>query len=389
LEHNAYRLFVAAIIMLGCLFFAKTSEEISRMFILVFYTSAYILLFFAHWLTRKAITFTFINRKKSVVRAIILGAGHIGKKLYTELNSNIYLGVKILGCFDDNLLKKNEEHILGTVEQAKEYIKEHKIETIYCTLPLSAKNKILDFLNFAEENVINFHIVPSISYYTNAFIVLDSVGNIPVLSVRKVPLSYIHNAIIKRAMDIVVSFIFLTTLFPVIYLILGILIKLSSPGPVFFIQERTGLKGKNFNCYKFRSMKCNREAHSRQATANDERKTRIGNFIRRTNLDELPQFINVLKGEMSLVGPRPHMIYHTHQYSQLVNKYMVRHFIKPGITGWAQINGFRGETNKLEEMEGRIKKDIWYLENWSIALDIEIIMKTVLTMIITRDRKAY
>jgi putative colanic acid biosynthesis UDP-glucose lipid carrier transferase len=388
LEHNAYRLFVAAIIMLGCLFFAKTMAEISRMFILIFYVSAYILLFFAHWITRKAITFTFISRKKSVTRAIILGAGLIGKKLYTELNTNIYLGIKILGSFDDNPAKKNEEHVLGTVEQAKEYIKQHKIETIYCTLPLSAKSKIMDFLNFAEENVINFHIVPSISYYTNASIVLDNIGNIPVLSIRKVPLSHTHNALIKRMMDIVISFVFLITLFPIIYLILGILIKLSSPGPVFFIQERTGLKGENFKCYKFRSMKCNGEAHTRQATANDERKTRIGNFIRHTNLDELPQFINVLKGEMSLVGPRPHMLHHTHQYSQLVNKYMVRHFIKPGITGWAQINGFRGETNKLEEMEGRIKKDIWYLENWSVALDIEIIMKTVL-MMITGDRKAY
>jgi putative colanic acid biosynthesis UDP-glucose lipid carrier transferase len=135
-------------------------------------------------------------------------------------------------------------------------------------------------------------------------------------------------------------------------------------------------------------MKCNSEAHTRQATADDERKTRIGNFIRRTNLDELPQFINVLKGDMSIVGPRPHMLHHTHQYSQLISKYMVRHFIKPGITGWAQINGFRGETHRLEEMEGRIKKDIWYLENWSVALDIEIIIKTVFVMI-GGDKKAY
>jgi putative colanic acid biosynthesis UDP-glucose lipid carrier transferase len=201
-------------------------------------------------------------------------------------------------------------------------------------------------------------------------------------------LSHTHNAIIKRAIDVVVSFIFLTTLFPVIYLVLGTLIKLSSPGPVFFVQERTGLKGKKFNCYKFRSMKCNGEAHTRQATANDERKTHIGNFIRRTNLDELPQFINVLKGDMSLVGPRPHMLRHTAEYSRLINKYMVRHFIKPGITGWAQINGFRGETNKLEDMEGRIKKDIWYIENWSVAIDMEIMLKTVL-MMITGDKKAY
>jgi putative colanic acid biosynthesis UDP-glucose lipid carrier transferase len=332
--------------------------------------------------------FSFINRDKYIIKAVILGAGRIGKKLHSELNTNIYLGIKILGFFDDDPDKKNNDHVLGTTEQAKEYIKEHRIETIYCTLPLAAKDRILDFLNFAEHNVINFHVVPSISYYTNTPIILGSVGNIPILSIRKVSLSYTHNALIKRIIDVVISFIFLITLFPVIYLILGLLIKLSSRGPVFFIQERTGLKGENFKCYKFRSMKCNNEAHIKQATADDDRKTRIGDFLRRTNLDELPQFINVLKGDMSIVGPRPHMLLHTEEYSRVINKYMVRHFIKPGITGWAQINGFRGETHELEEMEGRIKKDIWYIENWSLALDIEIIIRTVF-MTIRGDKKAY
>jgi putative colanic acid biosynthesis UDP-glucose lipid carrier transferase len=388
LEHNAYRLFITTVIMLGCLFFTKISEDISRMFILVFYACVYILLFFAHWFTRKAIMHTFTGGSKSVTKAVILGAGLIGKKLYKELNPNIYLGIKILGFFDDDPLKRDNEHVLGTVEQAKEYVKEHRIETVYCTLPLAAQQKIMDFLNFAERNVINFHVVPSISYYTDTSIVLDNIGNIPILSIRKVPLSYTHNALIKRVFDVVVSFIFLVTLFPIIYLIIGALIKLSSPGPVFFIQERTGLKGENFNCYKFRSMKRNGEAHTKQATANDERKTRIGNFIRRTNIDELPQFINVFKGEMSLVGPRPHMLLHTQEYSQAIEKYMVRHFIKPGITGWAQINGFRGETQELGEMDGRIKKDIWYIENWSIMLDIEIFIRTIfITM--SGDKKAY
>jgi putative colanic acid biosynthesis UDP-glucose lipid carrier transferase len=207
-------------------------------------------------------------------------------------------------------------------------------------------------------------------------------------SLRKAPLNYVHNIVIKRAVDIVVSVIFLITLFPIIYLILGILIKLSSPGPVFFVQERTGLKGKSFNCYKFRSMKCNVEAHIRQATVDDERKTRTGNFIRRTSLDELPQFINVFKGDMSLIGPRPHMLYHTTEYSPLINRYMARHFIKPGITGWAQITGSRGEIDRLEDMENRIKKDIWYIENWSITLDIEIMLRTVAIMI-KGDKKAY
>jgi putative colanic acid biosynthesis UDP-glucose lipid carrier transferase len=215
---------------------------------------------------------------------------------------------------------------------------------------------------------------------------LDNIDNISISSIRKVPLNHTHNAVIKRAIDIIISLIFLITLFPVISLFLGMLIKLSSPGPVFFMQERTGLKGKKFKCYKFRSMKCSNGAHIKQTTPDDERKTHIGDFIRRTNLDELPQFINVLMGDMSIVGPRPHILLHTHQYSQLINRYMVRHLIKPGITGWAQINGFRGEIEKLEDMEGRIEKDIWYLENWSVALDIKIIIRTVFIMI-TRDNK--
>jgi putative colanic acid biosynthesis UDP-glucose lipid carrier transferase len=166
------------------------------------------------------------------------------------------------------------------------------------------------------------------------------------------------------------------------------LIKLSSPGPVFFIQERTGLKGKKFKCYKFRSMKCNDEANTKQATKDDPRTTRIGRFIRRTSIDELPQFINVLKGDMSIVGPRPHPIPLHEKYYKNIKKYMVRHFVKPGITGLAQITGSRGETKEAGEMESRIKKDIWYIENWSVMLDMEIIIKTALVTIIG-DKKAY
>jgi putative colanic acid biosynthesis UDP-glucose lipid carrier transferase len=389
MEHSAYRLLISALIVTGCLFFAKSSGNISLMFVFVFYLSAYMLLVFAQWLTRATMLLAFAaSGSITVTGAVILGAGTVGKKLFRELNDNIYSGIKILGFFDDDPAGKNDMSVLGTIEQAKEYIKKNRVEAVFCTLPLSERNTVLDFLDFAEQNVISFHIIPSITYCACPPAILDNIGDIPVLSIRRAPLSHTHNAFVKRAIDIAVSIIFLTTLFPLIYLILGILIKLSSSGPVFFIQERTGIKGRNFKCYKFRSMKCNDEAHTRQATAGDKRKTRIGSFMRHTNLDEVPQFINVLKGDMSLVGPRPHMLLHTEEYSRLIKKYMVRHFIKPGITGWAQVNGFRGETDRLEDMEGRIRKDIWYLENWSILLDFEIMMKTILVTI-KGDRKAY
>lgn len=176
--------------------------------------------------------------------------------------------------------------------------------------------------------------------------------------------------------------------FPFVYLIVGSIIKLTSPGPVFFKQMRTGLNGVDFVCYKFRSMKVNDEADSKQATADDPRKTRFGNFLRRSNIDELPQFINVFRGDMSIVGPRPHMLAHTETYARLIDKYMVRHFIKPGVTGWAQTHGFRGETRELSQMEERVKADIWYMEHWTMLLDIYIIYKTIANVVVG-EKNAY
>ena len=184
------------------------------------------------------------------------------------------------------------------------------------------------------------------------------------------------------------SGIFLVTIFPVIYLIVGTIIKLTSPGPIFFKQMRTGLNGREFKCYKFRSMRVNDEADKKQATADDPRKTKFGNFLRRSNIDELPQFINVFKGEMSIVGPRPHMLAHTETYARWIDKYMVRHFIKPGVTGWAQTHGFRGETKELSQMEGRVQSDIWYMEHWTLLLDLYIIYKTIANVIVG-EKNAY
>lgn len=202
-------------------------------------------------------------------------------------------------------------------------------------------------------------------------------GNVPYLGLRPDPLSWPGNRLLKRTFDIVVSSVFLCTLFPVILIVVAIVTGLTMPGPLFFRQKRNGLNGREFYCYKFRSMKVNADADRIQATEHDPRKTRWGNIMRKTNIDELPQFINVLLGDMSIVGPRPHMLLHTQEYSRLINKYMVRHFVKPGITGWSQVTGFRGETKELKDMEGRIRGDIWYLEHWSFGLDLYIMYRTV------------
>jgi putative colanic acid biosynthesis UDP-glucose lipid carrier transferase len=386
LKRNFYRLSVLFLILLLCLFAQKITDEISRRFVFTFFGAGFVFLTIFHWITKKVLH-TLLSSGRYNEKSIILGAGLLGEKVYTELTTHLYMETQVLGFFDDDPARNNG-HLLGTVEEAKHYALAHGVSRIYCTLPLSAREKILDFLNFSENHVIKYYIVPAVGYYTSTPLLLDAVGNMPVFVVRKTSLSYAHNIIIKRLFDLMFSFVFLVALFPIIYLVIAIAIKLSSPGPVFFVQQRTGKKGATFKCYKFRSMQRNKDAHTKQATANDSRTTRVGNFLRRTNLDELPQFINVFKGDMSIVGPRPHMLLHTDQYSQLVNKYMVRHFVKPGITGWAQVNGFRGETKHVEQMEGRIKRDIWYLENWSLWLDIKIMWRTIVVTI-RGDKKAY
>lgn len=230
--------------------------------------------------------------------------------------------------------------------------------------------------------------MPNIRNYVHRRMYFDMFGNIPILSIRKEPLAQVENRMLKRTFDILFSLLFLCTVFPFIYLIIGAAIKLSSPGPIFFKQKRSGENGKEFWCYKFRSMRVNVDSDKVQATIDDPRKTKIGDFMRRTSIDELPQFINVLLGQMSVVGPRPHMLKHTEEYSRLIDKYMVRHLVKPGITGWAQVTGYRGETKELWQMEGRVERDVWYLEHWTFLLDIYIIYKTVKNAV-QGDKEAY
>ena len=236
--------------------------------------------------------------------------------------------------------------------------------------------------------MIHFMLVPTLRRYVKKQMKLDSIGDIPVFLMREEPLQYPFNKFVKRTFDILFSTVFLCTLFPILYIIIGIIIKADSPGPVLFKQKRTGLKGSDFVCYKFRTMRVNKDADVKQATKNDARTTKIGAFLRKTNLDELPQFVNVLIGNMSVVGPRPHMLKHTIEYSAMIDKYMLRHLAKPGITGWAQVNGYRGETKELIQMEKRVEYDVWYIENWSFFLDIKIIYLTVRNMI-KGEKNAY
>ena len=292
-------------------------------------------------------------------------------------------GYRLLGTFTEKQENGYPSPIkrIDGVDGVVPYVMSHRVDEVYCGLPSAYKDKILPIITYCENNLIRFYSVPNLQNYYTRKVSVIRMDNLIVLAMRREPLSLLQNSMLKRAFDFIVSSLFLCTLYPLIYIIVGSIIKLTSEGPVYFKQERTGLDGKSFVCIKFRSMKVNNDCDKVQATENDPRKTKFGDFLRRSNIDELPQLINVWKGDMSLVGPRPHMLEHTEYYSQLINKYMVRHFIKPGITGWAQTTGFRGETKTLSDMDGRVKHDIWYLENWTFWLDIHIIINTFVNMI--------
>ncbi len=321
-------------------------------------------------------------------QVVIVGGGVNGVKIHESLLCSDF-GYKIMGFFDDDPEKIGVlPNYLGKVSDIKDYIKKQKVDEIFCTLPSSEEGIIADLILFSEKNMIRFQYIPEFHRYIKRRFTFYFLESTPVLSLRNEPLQHFSNRFVKRGFDFIISGILLVTIFPIIFLIFGIAIKISSRGPILFIQKRTGIKGQEFNCYKFRSMKPNKEADKLQAVANDPRVTKVGAFMRKTNIDELPQLLNVFRNDMSLVGPRPHMLKHTDQYRAIIDKFMVRHLVKPGITGWAQVTGCRGETKTVEEMEERVKRDVWYLENWTFFLDLKIIFLTVFNMF-KGDEKAF
>lgn len=319
------------------------------------------------------------RRGYNYTKVAIIGTGPTAVRLYSAMQTDAGYGYRVLGFFDDNPSEDFISDRVYGIDELADFVERRKIRQIFFTL--SGHNAALArVIKIADDHVADFYYVPQIPRTLSRRFELHSIGPLPVLTTRRNPLKSVINRIIKRTFDIMVSGTFLL-FYPLIYIPVAIAIKMSSPGPVYFKQERTGYLGKTFRCYKFRTMKVNSDSDKEQATKDDPRKTRLGDFLRRTSLDELPQFINVFKGDMSVVGPRPHMLKHTEDYTRLVDRYMVRHAVKPGITGWAQVNGFRGLTDELWKMERRVEHDVWYIENWSFLLDLKIMVRTVLNAI--------
>lgn len=333
-------------------------------------------------LWRRSIRFRLIDYKE----VVILGAGPLGLELKRYLDDEPTLGYKVKGFFDDKEdLTHTDLPILGNLNESISYAKEHHIKEVFCALPDRAINKIQFLMRRAEREMIRFKMVPDVKDYFKKNVSVQWFGHLPVLSPRPEPLEIKINQFLKRAFDLTFSLLAVILVLSWIIPVFAILIKLSSKGPVFFKQLRSGKDNEPFYCLKFRSMVVNDQADSKQASRTDIRVTRIGAFMRRNSIDELPQFINVLLGEMSIVGPRPHMLQHTASYAKLIDQFMVRHLVLPGITGWAQIKGLRGETTEDEAMANRVAADIWYLENWSLFLDMKIIFLTVWTVIVADE----
>jgi len=323
-------------------------------------------------------------------RAVIAGLNEQGVELAKRLAADPYARVQVAGFFDDRgnerINPSGEHTVLGAIRTLPRFVKENGVDIIYVSLPMASQPRILGLLDGLRDTTASIYFVPDIFVTDLIQGRMDTVGGLPVVAVCESPFTG-FNGVIKRAADIVVSLLILILAAPVL-LAIALAVKLTSPGPVIFRQRRYGLDGREIVVYKFRSMRVTEDGGAiLQARRGDPRLTVVGGFLRRTSLDELPQFFNVLQGRMSVVGPRPHAVAHNETYRKLIKGYMVRHKVKPGITGWAQVNGYRGETETLDKMKARIDFDLDYLRNWSLRLDLYIIARTV--WVVLKGEQAY
>ena len=322
--------------------------------------------------------------------AVVIGAGPLGVKVANALFASREQGVDFLGYFDDRTDERVHNEAapqrLGALKDAAPYVREHAVHEVYITLPLGSQPRIVELLEQVQGTTASVFFVPDVFGISIIQGRLQDMNGVPVVGICETPFTG-TNELVKRISDIVLASLILVLISPLL-LAIAIGVKLTSPGPAIFRQRRNGLDGDEIIVYKFRSMRAMDNGEVvKQATKNDPRITPFGAFLRRTSLDELPQFINVLQGRMSIVGPRPHAVAHNELYRQLIKAYMVRHKVKPGITGWAQVHGHRGETDTVEKMQARVEYDLEYLRNWSLGLDLQIIARTII--VVLRGSNAY
>lgn len=370
------RTFIYFLLFVIVSFFFTKMITLSRVFIFTVLLSIFIILLLTR-IIYLAIYQYYKRTDWSLNKVLIIGYNTLSKKLVTYLSGNI--NVRVVGYCEEyeNVTELSSYPILGRINHALQLCKEYGINEIYSTIAPEQNRYLYDLIEVADQNCIRFKLVPDLGFFIKKQTHINYLKEIPVIALHKEPLQDVGNRIKKRLFDVIVSSLVIIFILSWLMPLVSLFIKLESKGKVLFLQERSGKNNKKFTCIKLRSMYKNTASHSQQASRGDERITRVGQVLRRTSLDEFPQFINVFMGEMSVVGPRPHMIKHTNEYSKQIDDYMVRQFLKPGITGWAQVNGYRGETKELGDMKKRIEHDLWYMENWSLLLDIKIMFLTV------------
>src|SRR5436305_906234 len=343
----------------------------------------------AVWIGSRVVRFQG-SRPEARRSAVVVGAGSLGVKVARALVDSEDQGIDFVGYFDDRTDDRVHDSAshqrLGGLKDVAEYIRQHAIREVFITLPLGSQPRIVELLEQVQGTTASLFFVPDVFGISIIQGRLQDMNGVPVVGICETPFTG-TNELVKRVSDIVLATLIIVLISPVL-LALATGVKLSSPGPVIFKQRRNGLDGDEITVYKCRSMRsADNGPVVRQATKNDPRVTRFGAFLRRTSLDELPQFFNVLQGRMSIVGPRPHAVAHNEEYRRIIKAYMVRHKVKPGITGWAQVNGHRGETDTIEKMQARVEYDLEYLRNWSLGLDLQIIVRTI--RLVFFDRNAY
>jgi len=376
---------IAILLFLG--FATKLSYRYSEQVILTWFIVTPIALIISHLMVRMIASN--LRKDGNVRSVVIVGANDTGLEIAKRIREYPYLLMEVEGFFEDRDLSRCPEEttpLLGGVSKVADYVRVNNIKMIYISLPMSAQPRIRALLDDLHDTTASIYFLPDVYIFDLMQAHFDNVGGIPVVAICESPFAGVES-VVKNVSDFMLALLFLIMLSPIM-LCIGLAVKLTSPGPAVFKQRRYGLNGEEIIVYKFRSMSVSEDGPNIvQAKKNDSRLTRVGAFLRRTSLDELPQFINVLQGRMSIVGPRPHAVAHNELYRKLIKGYMLRHKVKPGITGWAQVNGLRGETEVLEKMQARIEYDLNYLQNWSIWLDLWIIVLTV--WVVLRRDSAY
>jgi Undecaprenyl-phosphate glucose phosphotransferase len=397
LFNRALKAYFMFTVFIGVIFFISTQNDTLRLSdrTQVFFYVAILVLFVCGLCVNRLLLLSIrksIRHNLSLYRKNVVIVGHNASSL--SLNTLLTQGIgsqyNVLGIFYDGMDASvlNGDTYLGNTADCVSFMRNNKVDEIFCSIPGTTKENVDVLMLEADRNMARLRLVPDYKEYFGGNVNIEMINNIPVMSNRAEPLENISNALTKRLFDIAFSSFVIVFILSWLMPILGIIIKLESKGPVFFRQLRSGRSNEPFYCLKFRSMTVNDDADSVQAQKGDKRVTKVGAFLRKTSLDELPQFFNVFVGNMSIVGPRPHMLKHTEEYAALIDKFMVRHFLKPGITGWAQVSGLRGETRTTDEMAARVEADVAYLESWSLLFDCKIIFLTVWN-IFKGDQKAY